>query len=82
MHPTPSFMRSVAALSAPSNAIDSGRGFAITLSPTQIESNAPERSAVLRELQHLGPACDAEEYAALREREAEADSVLPSDSPY
>ena len=44
MHPTPSFTRAVAALSAPNSAIDSGRGFAMTLSPTQIESNSAMRS--------------------------------------
>src|SRR5580693_4653486 len=45
MHPTPSFTRLVAAESAPSSAIDSGRGLAITLSPTQTESNSGLRSA-------------------------------------
>src|SRR5215471_14459113 len=45
MHPTPSFTRVVAAESAPSRPIESGRGLAITLSPTHTESNMAIRSA-------------------------------------
>ncbi len=39
------FMLDVRYRRAPSSATDSGLGFAITLSPTHTESNAPERSA-------------------------------------
>src|SRR5215472_16748397 len=39
MQPTPSVTRRVAAVSAPSSAIESGLGFASRLSPTHSESN-------------------------------------------
>src|SRR6185369_12456272 len=44
MQPTPSVTRRVAAARAPSSAIESGRGFASRLSPTQSESNTGSAS--------------------------------------
>ncbi len=45
MQPTPSTTRSVTPASAPSSVSDSGRGFAIKLSPTQTDSNSGSSSA-------------------------------------
>src|SRR5437867_10693367 len=78
MQPAPSLTRRVAAASAPSSAIESGRGLAPRLSPTQTNPDEPEERVGVgarRQGQHLGHSRDAEEDAALREREADGHAL-------
>ena len=65
MQPTASFTFLVITAKAESSAMDSRRGFASKLSPTQTALNAPESSPRLRHVERLGNRDRANDHAAV-----------------